>query len=401
MQGIATMAARRQPAIVLWLACAAGLLAPTARAQLHETLVSSQKYLIDPEFSQSRAKIAWVDSGGRLWIAGVDRSTGMFVPATGKGRLVDPDAMKTSDFDMLGNGPEWIGTSTGDQLVYTKFLPGLPHQARNARLALAQQSPGGGWSYGYIDPGHTRSTPYASSDAGDPWPRISYVDPFGNHYWRNLYDASSETLVQQFPPSRLLPMSFVKNTRAAAFAGPVDGVSQVFVYWLDENRAEQVTFDDGQKDLHSRPWIWQAPEYGGALVLATVVDDTRLRLYALPPGGSQADWTVISNIPTPQGGLINSPEIFIHNGRSYIFFTASMPPAPYLSTRFLTGIDDSQPMPQQLTPDEPLRVRGDPEVFVANDGPYIYYNRMTVNVEGDAYGNEGIYRAYTGLPPAQ
>lgn len=390
-------------ALALWIALAAVLATPQAQAQANEQTVVERPELIDPEISQSRGLITWVDKNGGLWIARVDRNTGMLVPSGGKGLLLDPKAMKTSDFDIVGNGPEWVSTSTGDQIVYTKFV-NKTHLLRNARLALAQKWPSGAWTYDFIDRDKPRSRPYASHDDQDPLPRISYVDTVGNHYWRNLFDPSSETLVADYPPSLSFALRFVANTRAAAFVAPVDGVSQVFFYWLDENRAEQITFDEGQKDLHSRPWIWQAPELGGAYVLGTVVDDTELRLYALPPGGGNTDWAMISSIRTPQGGLINSPEPFVHNGKSYVFFTASKPPATYPSTIFLTGIEEVSPTPVQLTPDDPLRIRTDPEVFVANDGPYIYYNRAIIVGDGNQYClpcNEGLYRTYTGLPPAQ
>ena len=94
----------------------------------------------------------------------------------------------------------------------------------------------------------------------------------------------------------------------------------------------------------------------------------------------------------------------MHNSKSYLLFTASKPPATYPSAIFLTGIDEASPTPVQLTPDVPLRIRTDPEVFVANDGPYIYYNRAIIVGDGNQYClpcNEGLYRTYTGLPPAQ
>jgi hypothetical protein len=49
-------------------------------------------------------------------------------------------------------------------------------------------------------------------------------------------------------------------------------------------------------------------------------------------------------------------------------------------------------------------MRTDPEVFIAADGPYIYFNRQTIDAAGNQYClscNEGIFRAYTGLAPAE
>lgn len=390
---------------VLLLALPASSPAAPPRPPTSESRVSRQPDLIDAEYSQSRAMITWCDNTGNLWTAGVDRDTGLFVPSNGKGVLVDPDAMRTGDLMLVGNGPEWISTAGGDQIVYTKYVPGGPHILRNARLALAQQAPDGGWSHDLLSPLRPRDAPYASHNADDPAPAISYVDPYDNHYWRNLDDASSEMPVPQYPASPR-SLRFVEGARAAVFTAPVDGISQIFLYWLDSQSTEQLTFDDGQKDLHSVPWAWRAPEFGGDLVVSTVVDDTELRMYR-QPGGQGDDpgddgWTLVDSMRTPQGGVMNSPEPFVHNGESYVFFSVGIPPDTDPTAVFLANIDASQPVLVQLTPNLPRRIRRDPEVFVANDGPYIYYNRLTI--DGNPFCmpcNEGVYRTYTGLPPAR
>src|SRR3546814_7301930 len=122
MNGNAAMSALGRPAIALGIASCAALASPVAHAQANEQTVVERPELIDPEISQSRGMITWVDKAGGLWIARVDRNTGMLVPSGGKGLLLDPNAMKTSDFDIVGNGPEWVSTATGDQVVYTKFV---------------------------------------------------------------------------------------------------------------------------------------------------------------------------------------------------------------------------------------------------------------------------------------
>ncbi|MGH8213538.1 MAG: hypothetical protein ACREPP_09970, partial [Rhodanobacteraceae bacterium] len=93
----------------------------------------------------------------------------------------------------------------------------------------------------------------------------------------------------------------------------------------------------------------------------------------------------------------------IYNGKSYVFFASSVPPQTNPTRIFLTNIDNADPLVRQLTPDGPLRARTDPEVFFANDGPYIYYNRGTVDPGKRTClaCNEGVYRAYTGIAPAQ
>ena len=385
----------------LSVATATAVAAPTIPS---EELVSDQQDLLDPEYSQTRNMITWVDDSGKLWIADVDPKTGIFVPADGKGTLVDPDAMSTKDFRVLGNGPEWISTVYGDQIVYTKFFVGKPHVRATAQIALAQQVQGGAWEYGFLfPPGTPRAVPYSSHDPRDPEPRISYVDPSGNHYWRNLYDPASERRVENYPPNQyFLSMRFVEGERAGTYPRVVDGVSQVFYYDLDTGIDTQITFDSGDKDLASRAWVWHAPEFGGDKVMMTIADNIELRIYREHPG--QQAWDLLRAIRTPNDGALNSPEYFVYGNASYVFFVGSVPPATYLSAVFLTNIDPADPQLVQLTPNSPDKARTDPEVFFTAEGPYIYYNVGAIEPDRSRYCipcNEGIFRTYTGLAPRE
>lgn len=393
------------------LACAMGMAAVgfvatavAAQAIPGELPVTGQRDLLDFEFSQSRQKIVWADWDGCLWIAGVDPATGMFVPVNGKGTLLDADAMAASDLPTLGNGPEWISTSTGDQIVYTRFLAGMPRTRGNARLALAQQLRDGSWRAGFLAPSQAmRAVPYASRDWRDPQPRISYVDPQGNHYWRNLDDPASETRVVGYPASQyFFSLRFAEGSRLSNYPRLVDGTWQVFGYDLDDGVETQLAFDSGQKDLNSRAWIWQAPEFGGDKAMFTVADNTELRIYR--ETATHSGWAMVRSIRTPLGGIINSPEYFVYQGASYVFFVASVPPAAFPSQVYVANIDAEHPQLLQLTPDLPRRMRTDPEVFIADDGPWIYFNRQTTDETGNQYClscNEGVFRAYTGLTPAE
>jgi hypothetical protein len=399
-------ATHRTASISLLLACIVLLSAPPVSSagafEPAEQLVTSQADLIDNEFSQSRRMMTWADADGRVWVAGVDPVTGLFVPPNGKGILVDPDGLATGDLGVVGNGPEWISTASGDQIVYTKFLRGLPRTAQNARLAMALRLGGGSWQPGFLSVESRRNAPYASHDGGDALPRISYVDPEGNHYWRNLFDPASERMVADVPSS-FRSLRFTEGQRSAVFVAPVNGVSQVFLHDLGTGTSLQVTGDGGQKDLNSVPWVWRAPEYGGARVLMTIVNYTELRIYREPMRGepAQRSWSLLLSARTPQGGIISSPEPFTHGGRSYAVLTATMPPQITPSVVFLVMLDPAHPEMRQLSPDLPLRTRRDPEVFVTEDGPWIYYNRFDAGTLFCITCNEGVFRSWTGLGPEE
>lgn len=389
--------------LALVFACAKGVSAQSFAP--NETRVSAESELVDPEYSQSRAQFTWVDRSGRLWIGNIDRRTGQFLPPDGRGILVDPASMSTNDIRVVGNGPEWISTSAGEQIVYTRFLPGQPRTMATARLAMALEQGDGTWIPSTLDD-LPRNAPYASRDPGDAQPRISYIDELGNHYWRNLFEPASETLVPGYPPSFWVSMRFVDGERATVFRGPDPrGRAQVFKYWLDTGTVEQLTWDNGHSGIRSAAWMWRAPEFNNEHVLATVANQNReLRIYRkLNPTGRK--WSVVRTITAPNGGTISSPEPFVHLGFSYLFMSLNPAGAQEPTGIAVASIDPARPLFRKVTPDDDTRVRKDPELFITENGVFLYYNRfnpaLTTTGPGDLIVcdacNEGIWRSNIGM----
>ncbi len=391
------------------LACAAGwlALADAAIAQRwkpNETQVSAQADLIDPEFSQSRGMFVWSDEVGNLWLGRVNRATGEFEPPNGKAILVDPDTMRFEDAQKTKNGPEWVSTWLGDHIVHTKYAG--RHTDGNSRIGYAYDLPDGTWVSGYLDANLPRKAPYGSVTPGDPQPRITYVDHRENHYWRNLWDAGSEQPIADFPASNY-PIYHVDGARAVLYPLNVDGVDQVHYRDLDTGVVEQLTFDPGHK---YQMFMWPAPEFGGEMVFFTLVDEIELRVYRkLPdPATGVPRWTPIIGHKAKRGMKLFSPEPFTWDGKSYAFMAASVRPNKFRSEIWIANLDASAPIFRRITDNSVLRTRTDPEVFVTDRGPLVYYNRLVP--EDDGSGNvsscrrihcsEGVWRADPGLVPA-
>lgn len=366
----------------------------------NEQLVSLQPDLIDAEFSQSRAQITWCDVEGNLWLGDVDPDTGMFSPFNGKAELVDPDAMRVGDLAVTFNGPEWVPTDSGDVLVYTKFVPGWPHLQIAGRLAVAEPDENDQWSVRVLD-GPTglspRLSPYGSEDESDPFPRVTYTDHQGVHFWREIDDASTEAPIPM--PNSVKSVRFVQGDRAVVYTMPAEnGQSQVFLYGLDTMELEQITFDDGEKDVQTVPWIWQAPEFDNDFVLMTTVDNAEVRIYR----EIGDNWNLIYTLNLPPDSKIASPEPFVHNGRSYFFTAMTVEPNNFPDSIWLGTIDPDEALFERISDDRVLRARSDPELFITSQGPYVYYNRYNQNVNPDkpfcADCSEGVFRAFTGLP---
>jgi len=377
-----------------------GLTALPAAAQFtpNETLVSPNPGLIDAEFSQSRAKIAWTDSKGNLWLGGVNRDTGAFEPASGKGQLIATGTVDRLNMFMW-NGPEWISTASGEQIFYSYYLPGKLPIAVNTRMAIASEGPSGAWTSQTLSPESARMSHIASKNPGDTNPHIKYLDPQQRQYWRNVNDPGSEQLLS-FIPQSTKSWRFASGMRALMYAAPVAGTQQVFRYLLDTRISEQLTFDSGAKDTdRTVPWVWQAPEFGGDFVLSTVVDGSELRVYRQFAGTSQ--WTPIYSAFLPAGSTAGSPEWFTYNGKSYVYMVVYVSPYTFPTEIWISNIDAANPLFRRITSDSFFRARNDPEVFVTTRGPLIYYNRYDPSIDpahplcGDC--SEGVYRADPGL----
>jgi hypothetical protein len=376
--------------------------AQTAHAQWvpNESLASSQRDLIDPEYNHARGQFCWISEDGKLWVGGIDRGTGLFYPPDGKGILVDPDTMATADFKIAGNGPEWVWSADGDDIAYTKFK-GRRHSNATARLGYARPLPDGTWSAGFLGPDIPRKGPLGSETAGDPRPRITYLDNNGDWHWRYVDDPSSEQLIANVH-STDGPVRHVRGNLAIVYRTLAGSVNQAFYQDLSSGQVTQLTFDSGDKDV---VWMWPAPEFANDLVLMVLVDNNEIRIYRnLPdPGTGTLRWTVIYSVKAAHGNGFKSPEPFVYANRSYVFIAQSVDSHNYTSEVLVSNIDATAPLVRRVTDNTLLRARTDPEVFVTDSGVFLYYNRHTIDAQGKMCRSlecsEGIYRADTGLTP--
>ena len=375
--------------------------AASASAQFmpNETLVSPNRGMIDYEISQQRARIAWTDARGDMWLGRVNRKTGAFEPWTGRGQLLASGTVYGWNMFMW-NGPEWISTAQGDQIYYSYYITGLPRVATNVRMAAMAPDAAGTWVARQLSPTLPRMSHIASKNDGDTSPHIKYLDPDLNQYWRNLDNPASEELMSFIPPSTK-SWRLATGVRALMYALPVAGTQQVFRYLLDSRTHEQLTFDAGNKDVgRTVPWLWQAPEFGGDFVLSTVAEESQLRIYRRFAGAT--DFTLVHSADLPAGTRIGSPEWFTYNGKSYVFMAGFVGTNDYASEVWISSIDPANPLLRRITVDTPHRVRNDPEVFITeNFGPLIYYNRYDPSIDPAhplcADCSEGVYRADPGL----
>jgi len=388
-------------------------------------------YCASCNFGEGNSRLTFTDAQGNLWLGQIDYKTGNFVPADGRGSLLD---VNTAPVPCFGNGPEWVASAAGSQIVYTRFTdssPFLPDgtldcNASHTEVVVATRT-ASGWVKQAL-PFAERVTPDGTKDQDDADPRINYIQRGKDAlFWARLTDPATE---HPLPIDQLTggnSRRWVPGTHKVIFQGhlPTDPrlLDQVWIYDTDSSAApEQLTFDSVTK---AGAFMWRAPEFNNEYVFFTMANfrqEIWVYRYLKGPKGRYA-WTVAKKIKAPantdagaesKSQFFFSPEPFTHNGRSYIFTQVSK------SSRFFdksiptqiafSGIDPLRIDFRMLTTDEgrPVvagrpagRLRLDPEFLITAQGPFIYYNRLVpaTDSQSDDPINEGVYRVDTKLGP--
>lgn len=358
--------------------------------------------MIDFEFKwDGSPRFTWINHvDGGVWIGDVDPVNGDFVPSHGMVEFVDGDGF------ISGNGSEWVASADGPRLVYTRKPPG-----GILRMSQAVFDPvANEWDTNNLAFGALRVLPLGSTDEDDPAPRILNLLPADGGQvqigWRYLDDPFSERTV----PNSLgaTGARWVPGELKIIFSAPLGNTRQAFLYDAVTEETTQLTFDNGRKQT---VFMWEAPEFPGEKIFFSAVkgqSQSQIRVYRFldEDGDGEFEWTVIKKInPANPGVYFWSPEPFVHNGKSYIFLSASSDSDPLnfsVPTQILlVGIEPGVTFARNLSEPGLSRLRLDPEVFISDEGPMIYYNRYIVPATPypDLENNEGVFRVDTGLGP--
>lgn len=400
--------------LVLWAAVAGGLSVSTHAAPAEVQVSTSQ--ILDYEFDWGRdgvscpacnqgagnTRLAFVDSLRRLWVADMDVTTGNFVPANGRGTLVDSNAALTATYL---NGPEWVNSQLGSQVVYNKYQTGTTPSDQTVGLGVASFD-GTSWTSSLLDGSLGKVDPIGSSDAGDTAPILHYQNTaMSAAFARRELDPTSQVAISVSYGTASASRRSVPGTHKIIVTGvPATGPYQIFLYDMDTGLTEQLTHERASL---SGAFMWPAPEYGGEYVFFAVRNGQEIVLYRqLPDGQGQLSWQAAWSQALPDAAYpyVWSPEYFVHNGRSYIFFQMNASPVglnyAQPSRLAMMGITPETMGIVMLTGDEaPARARTDPEYFITAQGPFIYYNRYRT-VSGLPV-SEGVWRVDTGLGAPQ
>lgn len=348
--------------------------------------------ILDPEFDSVGNLMVWQDEAGDMWLADVDTATGHIIPATGQGTMVDSGLANPV---YTGNGPEFGYGADETSICYTRLVVGTPY------LAVARQDQAGNWISGIQENANDRYRPLCTKPGTPDTARMVYVNASDSLQksvsWRIIDEAGSE---RTFTTIGDVGGQWADGERAFVSPALVDGFRQLFWVDIDTGEAVQITFDN--TDKHNII-LWQGPEYND-LLLSASIDYTEVGIYRRIGG----DWQRIYIFKLPSElPLLNSPEPFVHNGRSYIAVVAArelvgaskLSPTPKALPRgpselWIANIDSADPFFRRIDSTTPAR-KVEPEPFMLATGPAVYFTQTDLISR-----NATLHVADTGLGSA-
>ncbi|MEM9055982.1 MAG: PQQ-binding-like beta-propeller repeat protein [Pseudomonadota bacterium] len=362
------MTAALKPSSLAVSLCAFLLLPHAAAAQFvpNDIIVSDPDVDVrDPEFDDNGNQMVWQDVAGNLWLADIDPATGALIPTNGRGTLLD---VGLADIGPVGNGPEWVYDSNGKAAIgYTKDVGGV------LTLALAEEDEFGVWTAGVLPNGSDRYRPEGTRAFTDSPPRMIYNRIDGEDIVVSWRDAADETTEQTINAAgqggRWLP----SGQRFLATLN-VSGITQVIEVDQDTGDVEQITFEPTPV---FNPAIWFSPEYN-APGFSAMVGLKSVGIFIEMDGTWVNTYTF--NLPSTFE-FVSSPEVFVHNGRSYVVVVAAeelgIGPFPFQpadnSEIWIAGIDPDNPFFRRIDEGTPNVRRTEPEFFHTDTTVKVYY----------------------------
>jgi hypothetical protein len=338
----------------------------------------------DIEIDNTRKRAVYLRENREIWMGDLNPANGNFLSANGQNYLMATNAA-AADFNNL-NGPEFGANATNWGVYYTKQNVAVNQLWRSTLSGNAGvETP---LTSGIL----LRSGVLASTNTQLANTRLIYIRKADSKImWLN---ENTPTIENEIPGAvagvsgpRTLP-----NSSDIVFC---NSNGQIVLLNTTTNSPVVITNDAGVK---TDAFGWNAPEYGGALLIFAIVDQTSVAIYK-NNGGTY--WEKIKNItvdPSSNHPYVYSVEPFVAVGgtKSYLSLHQQKdkvtPPLQTDASIWVWGLDGTRKRCDNGT----VARRLDPEFFYGNNQVYLLYN---IVVPGNTSNTWEAWSCSTGILP--
>jgi hypothetical protein len=322
--------------------------------------VHPQASIFDPEYNPELNLVCWKSDSNDLWVSGLDPVTRLFKPSDGKGTYVTGNLSPNGSESV--NGPEWMLSSQGTQIVYVKAIWGIRYPGV-ATMIL------GGWHC---------FTLLAHPNAVYTMATANYSDSAA----RFLFETFDDVGIHWISNTNLFKSYYYPDITLGFFARD----NQQICCATDKSRHPGFVETAGNlpfltlisQDTIGAPFMWHDPASDSRLFMYRTNGFKTLKIFReLSP-----DFWVLykkfdSPLPEPYV-YITSPEPFTCGGKSYISFMAAQSGSGKdgLPAEIWIASADPDDNFMRRVSDSTVEIRTDPEPVVFSDSAFIYYTHV-------------------------
>ena len=353
--------------MLLWL-----LPGPMAFAQfiVKDVLaVDPQASIIDPEYNPEMNLVCWISDSNDLWVSGLNPITRLYNPPDGKGIFV------TGNLAPIGsgcvNGPEWMLSSQGTQIVYVKEIWGIRYPG------IATMIPGG-WNCVTLLMHPNVGYTIATTNYNDTTARFLFQtsDNDGIHWMTN-----KNLFTCYYYPD--ITLGFFARDNQQICCATSEARHPGFV----ETASSLPFLTIISQDTIGAPIMWHDPASNSRLFMYRTNRFKTLKIFQeIGPDF----WVMYKKFdsPLPEPYLfITSPEPFICGGKSYISFMAAQAgwEKEGLPAEIWIASANPEDTLMRRVSDSTIEIRTDPEPVVFNDSAFVYYTHVINDKSGSLH----------------
>ncbi len=316
-----------------------------------------QASIFDPEYNTQLNMVCWKSDDNNLWIGNLNPVTHLYEPSDGKGTYVTGNLSPNAEGSW--NGPEWMLSSQGTQLVFNQTIGGIRYPGVAKKIINGWQSK---TLYQYPDAAYSMAT----SDYSDNSAFFLFETSTSN----GIYWVRNTNLNRSFYFPDVTLGFFARDNQQICCAG--NGARNPGFIEADTTMPY---FTAISQDTIGAPFMWNDPATSSRLFMYRTNGNKTIKIFREHTGGQ---WELYIQFDSPLPDpfqYITSPETFTCNGQSYISFMAAQSGTGKdgLPAQIWVANVDPANFAMWCVSDSNVAVRNDPEPVVFSDSAFIYY----------------------------